>query len=936
MVTYGLKYLCEYRSKMRGRLLYRIEIEERGALRPPDRLVKRMRPYSDVFTIKWGNADDAEYTAVKGSTLTLKVLCTKNMEYLGLFTVDPRKYRVTIYEYRDAPDGHAVKAMLWRGFLSATSYKEDFARPPYVVTLTATDGFSVLSTMPYRDENGAKYSGVKSLYTLCQELMDVLGLDLPCVEWTNLIEKTGPESRPSFFGIHIDTDRIYRTYENPTWRDILEICTQPFNAQIFQARGVIHIRRILSLLPPERPAGFDPYAVDLQLTRSTFRRLWQNGCDVNASSELNLLPPYRLAAISVSNTDSTITDCYNKDRWSMGRQMIVLHNRIVAEVVRGVNYKFKVGEFVESNSTNISVSFDVYNGARDPFSTKGYDLNVNVCAAALKNGQYLYWSEGTGEWTTTSDEAWCNYHVEASNTPITSEYQLLQGLEYASVKLNLQNIKYPEGDKDKSDTLYILFKFPHPADRFVRQIVIFTNVEVTISSNSTFDIKKSTLTINDKTPDSCEWNIPICDGGYNANIQSLLPNVLLDSSGNTPFVSWMGPTDRGTLTGVTTRDIRRLRSDISHQLYGELRCPESVDLNSLFLDDKFTNALYYVNALELLAHRQVYKVQMRELLNTSRWVRPYKWTVVREFSDYQWIKASLNESLFLLSGNDPFRVEIYDTLTDNVRTLPYAGEQIVLRKGQNAVVVQIGDTSELYAVDHTGEVMSHLESAATEVLNFDTALYDADRKIWVSYEMTEPEKTQVTILSDEMELHSQNLFEFVAARLLMMTNGYMLVDESGNTYWHSYELHTPDTLLAVNDSADPMTADQWEAVAVSDAILVKMVSADYRAALCRRHGLKVQSTSLIVADEPANTNLSAAVCNNRIVVLGGTRSGVNARVWSCDILTGNSYDMDIPNLYGIGVCGFRAYFLGSETFRNVRQLYCMSVEETCYMKFQEE
>ena len=60
MADYGLKYLCKYRSKMRGRILYRIEIEQADAVAATDDTALRIRPYSDVFSIKWGNADDAE------------------------------------------------------------------------------------------------------------------------------------------------------------------------------------------------------------------------------------------------------------------------------------------------------------------------------------------------------------------------------------------------------------------------------------------------------------------------------------------------------------------------------------------------------------------------------------------------------------------------------------------------------------------------------------------------------------------------------------------------------------------------------------------------------------------------------------------------------------------------------------------------------------
>ena len=64
MATYGLKYYCDYRSKMRDRLLYRIEIEERGNANTSETYAAMMRPYADVFTLKQGGTDDPEYTAI--------------------------------------------------------------------------------------------------------------------------------------------------------------------------------------------------------------------------------------------------------------------------------------------------------------------------------------------------------------------------------------------------------------------------------------------------------------------------------------------------------------------------------------------------------------------------------------------------------------------------------------------------------------------------------------------------------------------------------------------------------------------------------------------------------------------------------------------------------------------------------------------------------
>ena len=237
MASYGLKYLCEYRSKMRGRLLYRIEIEERDAVALTDATALRMRPYSDVFTLKWGSADDPEYTAVKGSALTLKILCVDDMEYLSLFSVDPLKFRVTIYEYRTDSSGAEQRLMLWRGFLSASSYKETFSRPPYVVTLSATDGFALLDSMPYLNAEASRYYGIASLQSILDECVSMLSLELPVSDWLSIDEVGGFDR--SMKNIYLDRTRIYDIQADISWKKVLEMILKPFMGQIFQAQGCI-------------------------------------------------------------------------------------------------------------------------------------------------------------------------------------------------------------------------------------------------------------------------------------------------------------------------------------------------------------------------------------------------------------------------------------------------------------------------------------------------------------------------------------------------------------------------------------------------------------------------------------------------------------------------------------------------------------------------
>ena len=302
MADYGLKYLCEYRSNMRGQLLYRIEIEERGAVALTDATAPRMKPYSDsdVFTIKWGNSDDPEYTAVKGSSLTLKILCVDDMEYLALFSVDPLKFRVTIYEHRPDTSGVEQRLMLWRGFLSASSYKETFTEPPYVVTLSASDGFALLDSMPFRDASGVKFSGRTSLSSLLTSCMEALGIDLPVSEWVSIDGAGGVER--TLKSIYVDRTRIYEIDGEISWKSVLELAVKPFLGQIFQAGGVIHVRRIGSLAGTFRPGSFLSNERLIGLERPRILPMWEGLCDPRGSSELELCAPYRNAIVAVDNS----------------------------------------------------------------------------------------------------------------------------------------------------------------------------------------------------------------------------------------------------------------------------------------------------------------------------------------------------------------------------------------------------------------------------------------------------------------------------------------------------------------------------------------------------------------------------------------------------------------------------------------------------------
>lgn len=813
MADYGLKYLCEYRSNMRGQLLYRIEIEERGAVALTDETALRMRPYSDVFTLKWGNSDDPEYTAVKGSSLTLKILCVDDMEYLALFSVDPLKFRVTIYEHRPDTSGVEQRLMLWRGFLSASSYKETFTEPPYVVTLSASDGFALLDSMPFRDASGVKFSGRASLSSLLTSCMEALGIDLPVSEWVSIDGAGGVER--TLKSIYVDRTRIYEIDGEISWKSVLELAVKPFLGQIFQAGGVIHVRRIGSLAGTFRPGSFLSNERLIGLERPRILPMWEERCDLRGSSDLELCAPYRNVAVSVENSaeSDSNTSFYSEDSWVDKVNVASSYffgDRVVIAGVTASAIAMELPPFFEpADAANADVSLTVSN-----MMTAARVIG-EIAVIAKIGTRKMKWNPDNKTWTEDTGAFEYNFSIDpVGGTDPTWGYRVsiytpasrLGGYDFRTTITNM-----PANDEEVEYRLFVRIIF-QPANLETESISLILvsgiGVQTTVGDERA-DVLSAEVPVSSLSTSDCDVSIPIRDGGYHLNMKAVLACPITDVQ-DEPIVSWLAPTERGDLLHMAGEEILQLRSAVSRQISGELRCRRTVDLNSLFEDGKFTRAVYYLNSLELLAARQVYKVQLRELQSLSRMLPAGVLTPVRTFDEPMELVCSLYGSLFFRTGAGPYGVAIYNTENGELLRLAYVSDSLAIRKGLSAVVIQVG-TTDLYAVDNLGSVLSHLDAGPSSVLNFATALYDGDRHSWVSYTAdAATSKTDVTIFTRNLELESKNDMAVVATGLMLISNGYVLQVAEGPAWWHNYELHPSEKIETAS----------CEVLAVSDSLLV--------------------------------------------------------------------------------------------------------------------
>ena len=243
MAEFGLKYYAEMRSKHHN-ILWRVEIAERGYAGSSEEMTFAG---DEPIIITWEARGDEFYAPVKASEATINILCKDNFHYLSLFTSDARQFRVSIFR---------SGALYWRGFVTADLYSETFTAPPYTVTIKAVDGFNLLESYIFKDLMSIGTSGRLSLWNLTTRCLDLLELDMEVSDWLDLYGEGMNEGISPLRQTYIDLERLYYVYEEPTYRDILELCLLPFAGQIFQSSGALHIRRAISLYQSSRPVTF--------------------------------------------------------------------------------------------------------------------------------------------------------------------------------------------------------------------------------------------------------------------------------------------------------------------------------------------------------------------------------------------------------------------------------------------------------------------------------------------------------------------------------------------------------------------------------------------------------------------------------------------------------------------------------------------------------
>ncbi len=714
-MAFGLRYFAELQSKFKGSF-WRVEVAERDYGGVSEEMAFEG---GEPLQITWEKRGDEFYVPIKASEAAVNILCTENFKYIGLFTSDPRRYRVSVF--RNA-------ALYWRGYVVADLYSESFTAPPYQVAIKAVDGFNLLQSIPFANLDGTPIEGKRTLWQLLSDCIDLLELEIDVADWMDLYAEGMDEAISPMRQVYVDIERFYQVYNEPTYRDVLELCLRPFAGQIFQSNGSLHIRRTISLYRENRPLSFydvgtkfpSGFLVDhrgrelltsagdnivTEAARDRIESMWNGGFDVMGDSTMDIVPPLRKVTVTVKNKMSAdlipLLGFYNLKNWfdylgflsmtdaktlrmeggssNQGYQMSTL-----GYPVQQCTYKFKWKFLLRSRHWQYGGARSTY--AREYTVTARYGLRV-------VGGGTTYYLLDSGSWSTTAE-----YFEDAVKT--TAE---------VNKKIEIQGIPV-------SGYLYFVIIQSAAASGDTRygvdETIDFANMTLSIDTGDDYEKSLSyEAMLNHANNVDMAISLPIADVPNIPN-QTLIYSLYFTNSAGKPTRMWhtRGGNDYNTLINHLVQCALRYRQLPSRRVSGEMFTGRHLDMNSVIQDSKYLRAGFYVNSISLKAVEDSHETELVEMPGLIRTEVPPTGDdcVLLARLDFTVKTAILCGSILVLLSTAN-RIYTYDPASRQVRQILSYTKAVSIHPADNTFAVVDGEGVSI--VDYRGVTLVRYDKA---------------------------------------------------------------------------------------------------------------------------------------------------------------------------------------------------------------------------------
>ncbi len=865
-MAFGLKYFAELRSRYM-KTLWRVEIAQRNYSGDPEEMTFSG---SSPIKVTWEKRGDDFYTPVKASEATITILCKENFHYLGLFTSDPRYYRMSIFR-----NG----ALYWRGFVTADLYSEKFDAPPYEVSIKAVDGFNLLSSVDFRDLLGIGITGRKSLRQLIQSCIDLLELDLPLVDWIDLYGENMNENVSPLSQTYLDIERLFFVYEEPSYRDILELCVAPFAAQIFQSGGSLHLRRIVTLYESSRPSAFYnginnigkvpllagtdrrltgariPRLVSVPTQRELSEDMWKDDLYIiGDSTTLDIVPALKNIAINVTN--KSLGDLSKKlgfldpDAWIDTYSALSFSDRGLKVTGNSSHLNTIIqteGVHVEQCGFLFTWDFMMiaaYNSWYSSGGMSGHSTDPTQHTVTIQFGAKVVASDGT--------TFWLDINGHWNDEEISIEQGVKPGSEQ-SVKIEIDGIPC-------TGTLYFYIKqtlignsTTSPSGRgysYAYEYMNFVDMHLDVDAGDLYDIGLAyNSLVNPANNIDMDISLPVSDIPAIPNDQLLYALYYIDGGGQ-PTRMWhtKGKDDYGTLLDHIALCARRLRQMPSKRLTGDIFTSLHIDLNSVIIDDKYLSAAYAVNSVEVQALDDSYNCELVEMPKYIDLDVPLEGdNCIRVARFHVQISACVRCLDFIIVKTINNEILRFDTITRNLETLYSSAASFDIFPADDGFVRV--DSTTAYYCDYRGIVRNTVplpSSYAGFITFFNGAFcmyYHSTGSSGSGYSrvfagLMTPPSSAVTPTATHVAGGSTNDYGdqmYGTLRSALVTKNQIVVNTTEGAFLHDKRYHSRNIVNQIGD-------DYCDIKAIDDNYWVECRSTTDMAHLCRR-------TSILTAED---------------------------------------------------------------------------------------
>lgn len=245
--TYGTKYLSSYCTKG-GTKTTRIEIQPKNYAGS-----STVVPITDV-SFRFGNSGSEIRKTIIGSSLDFSFPVRTIGDFNEFLTADLRAFRVVYYRGYVNASTYDFK---WIGYLTTDVLEKPYLSPPFLISLTATDGLKSLE----KPVNGFVASQLTAIQTITGALRQVFPDPLPVKEAVSVFETRMNNTGSLFNQYSHNSDLFFNKfqpffYDNGgiKWNDTISIekalikILSPWVCRFFQWNGHWYILRLNELV----------------------------------------------------------------------------------------------------------------------------------------------------------------------------------------------------------------------------------------------------------------------------------------------------------------------------------------------------------------------------------------------------------------------------------------------------------------------------------------------------------------------------------------------------------------------------------------------------------------------------------------------------------------------------------------------------------------